>query len=108
MVSLSAQQDSPGGTRAEPIRAAERIEALDVIRRFALFGILFMNLQRWFRTSPIRYEIDRYPYPGLANQAVEVALEVFFDGKFISLFSLLFAVGLVVQMERADGRGAKY
>jgi uncharacterized protein len=67
-----------------------------------------MNLQHWFRTSPLRYEIERYPYPGLANQVAEVVRMVFFDGKFLSLFSFLFAVGLAVQMERADARGARF
>ena len=33
-----------------PIAAAERIEALDVVRGFALFGIFLMNIEFFNRT----------------------------------------------------------
>ena len=38
-------------TAAQPIERAERIDVLDVIRGFALIGILLMNIE-WF-TRPI-------------------------------------------------------
>jgi uncharacterized protein len=94
--------------RAEPVRVEERIESLDVIRGFALFGILCMNLLTWFRTTPVRYQIEHHPFPGLANRIVEVLVDVLVDGKFFSLFSLLFGVGLAIQMERAEARGARF
>jgi uncharacterized protein len=91
-----------------PTGAGERIEALDVVRGFALFGILMVNLQYWFRSTPVRYELEPHPWPGLANAIVDVGTGILFDGKFMSLFAMLFGIGLALQMERAEGRGAGF
>lgn len=92
----------------EPTAPAERIEALDVLRGFALFGVLMVNLHYWFRTHPLRYTLDRHPWPGAANAITDALLPPVFDGKFIGLFSFLFGAGLMLQRDRADARGAGF
>jgi len=77
------------------------------VRGFALFGVLMVNLEDWFRAHPYRYTVDPHPWPGAANIAMEHILVLFFENKFFSLFSLLFGIGLGVQMERAEARGAR-
>lgn len=101
----SARAPAGGFPPAGPIDGAERIEFVDVLRGFALFGVLVANL--------VWYECDMVLTPaaaaGLATGAVDwyvKALVVFFvDGKFITLFSFLFAVGFTIQLQRGSARG---
>jgi uncharacterized protein len=85
----------------EPVRGEEREIALDILRAFALFGVLMVNWQLWFRTNPLRYE-KQFPYPGIADQIADGARNLLFDGRFLALFSLLFGAGLAIQAERAE------
>jgi len=94
--------------RPEPTGAHERVEALDVIRGFALLGVLAMNVHYWFRTSMARYELDPHPYPAPVDVAVDWASAVLLSTKFMTLFSILFGIGLSIQLERAEARGARF
>jgi uncharacterized protein len=85
-------------------RVEERVAALDVLRGFALFGVLVVNLHLWFRSTPARYQLALHPWPSALDCATDHALEVFFSLKFISLFSLLFGAGFAMQRERALAR----
>ena len=90
--------------RSEPVRAGERVAAIDVIRGFALLGVLLMNIQYWFRCPLGAYLLNPHPWPGVANTVTDTLLSVFMQGKSVSLFSFLFGVGLLIQMERAENR----
>lgn len=86
-----------------PVTARERVELLDVVRGFALFGVLFANLSmiaQDFLTSrgvlPTE-EIDTI---------LRTARAYLVSGRFYTLFTLLFGVGLAVQMARAEERGS--
>lgn len=88
----------------EPIRPEERVESLDIIRGFALFGVLLGNLQGWFRTYPLKVNLNPPAWPGTADVLVEHVRAIVFDAKFFSLFSMLFGAGFAIQMERAEAR----
>jgi uncharacterized protein len=80
---------------AIPTQPSERIVTLDVIRGFALLGILVVNLGSFSGAMP----------PANAWDGVAAAVvEVFFSGKFNSLFSLLFAIGFTIQLDRLTRR----
>jgi uncharacterized protein len=83
-----------------PVAKADRIEILDIIRGFALFGILIMNIINLSgyefasdvtKSSFITYQVDQL----LINIA-----RVFFDGKFYTIFSILFGIGFSIIMMR--------
>ncbi|HZF53509.1 MAG TPA: DUF418 domain-containing protein [Polyangiaceae bacterium] len=95
-------RETPG-----PTGAADRIDALDILRGFALFGVLLVNLEFWFRTSQYRYHLNRFPYPSLPDRIVDAILPVFFEVRFLSLFSFLFGAGLAIQLERAERSQAR-
>ena len=98
-------ETSPEASPAPPPRAtsaSERIVAMDVLRGFALFGVLFVNLPSFAMTSDVAYVP---PGPGGADQAAWAALVGLGMMKFVALFSLLFGMGLVLQMQRAEARG---
>ena len=82
---------------AAPVEPADRVEALDVLRGVALFGVLTVNLVTIFRHSLFE-EFLHGPEDAWAR-AVSFGLEF----KAVTLFSLLFGIGLEAQRERIDG-----
>lgn len=91
----------------QPIAARERIEALDVIRGFALLGIFLMNIE-WF-SRPLQ-ELGHGIPAGLTGADHTAAWFVYFfvQGKFWTLFSLLFGMGFAVMAERAQATGGPF
>ena len=88
---------------ATPTSTPERIYTLDVIRGFALLGIFIMNMP-WFNTSFYAGLDGVRLWPGWWDQWTETAVDVLFSGKFNSMFSMLFAVGFTIQLERLEAR----
>ncbi|MBL8531260.1 MAG: DUF418 domain-containing protein [Hyphomonadaceae bacterium] len=92
-----------------PVQEASRIKSLDVMRGFALLGILAVNAA--YFAAPWQTGID----PTVAPLAVDgstlwtwLVMHVFFEFKCITLFSLLFGASIyLVGGERSDkARGA--
>ncbi|MYE84079.1 MAG: DUF418 domain-containing protein [Gammaproteobacteria bacterium] len=91
------------GPRPGPVAPGERIEALDVLRGFALLGILLLNI--------IGFGLPFVSYLNPAadgatqgvNFGVYVTVDVFFEGALRALFSMLFGAGVCLF---AEGRGA--
>jgi uncharacterized protein len=93
--------------RAEPVTAAERFFAVDVLRGFALLGILAMNIVG-FGWPEAAYE-DPFRGGGFEglNRGVWFGNHLFFEAKMMTIFSMLFGAGLVLMDQRAEKRGAK-
>ncbi|MEO0478843.1 MAG: DUF418 domain-containing protein [Planctomycetota bacterium] len=85
-----------------------RFEHIDALRGFALFGILFGNAT-WFSGTAVMPPDDR-----AALGTIEVdnwtrwLVHTFVDGKFYSLFSLLFGVGFALVMQRDSSAGGRF
>jgi uncharacterized membrane protein YeiB len=98
----------PDGAALEPVREHERIIALDVLRGFALFGIFWVNIQLFAR--PFVWFVQ--PIGGDEASTVEVVawgvIKALFEFKFITIFSLLFGIGMSMQLMRARERGRKF
>lgn len=90
---------------AAPVAAAERIQLLDVLRGFALFGVLVANLV-WVATfeGVTRDQMEALPTAAI-DQVTRYFLSFFIEWKFYTLFSFLFGLGFSVQMSRAAERG---
>ena len=84
-----------------PIREKSRAEILDVLRGFALLGILVSHVPTFsgyeFLPADRQAELDGW---GI-DHGLRVALEFLVRGKFYSLFSLLFGIGFAIQIESA-------
>ncbi|WP_082363334.1 DUF418 domain-containing protein [Chondromyces crocatus] len=93
---------------AEPTAPADRLDVLDALRGVALFGILAVNLTYWFRDHPSRSVLDPDLFRGVADRAAEFAVITFFNGKFLTLFAMLFGAGLALQREHALARGGGF
>jgi uncharacterized protein len=94
----------PAGTAAAP---EERIRLLDALRGFALFGILLANIigWSWGWYAAVAAERAGRPVPAV-DQAAQFLHLLLIDGKFYTIFSLLFGIGFALQLARLEGRGA--
>jgi uncharacterized protein len=92
-------------TRTTPVGQIDRIAALDVLRGFAVLGILVMNIQ-FFAMPGVAY-VNPTAYGDLTgwNWVVWFVSHVFFDQKFMTIFSLLFGAGIILFTTRAESRG---
>jgi len=85
-----------------PVLPSERIAILDVLRGFALLGIALMNIE--FFTRPLQgVMLGLDPALSGIDYVVGWSIAAFVQGKFWTLFSLLFGMGFAVMLERADG-----
>ncbi|HSM11271.1 MAG TPA: DUF418 domain-containing protein [Lysobacter sp.] len=91
-------------TMLAPVTARERIAAMDVLRGFALLGILLMNIEAF--VGPLFGAITGLD-PALtgADRRVDGLIYILVQGKFYTLFSLLFGMGFAVMMARAQAAG---
>ena len=88
-----------------PVGVRERVEVMDVLRGFALLGILLMNIEAF--VGPLMEAITGVnPRFSGADRWMDAAIYVLVQGKFITLFSLLFGMGFAVMLERANATGA--
>ncbi len=80
---------APSAPPATPVTAPERIASIDVLRGFAVLGILIVNMQGFARV-PSAY---MNPTSGSAFDGAEAwiwtAVYILADTKFISIFSML-------------------
>jgi uncharacterized protein len=88
-----------------PTERTERIEILDGLRGFCLFGILLANVLTWSAWAFMP------PDQRLALAGAESVRQQYFfhhflvDGKFYTIFSLLFGIGFALQLSRLERRG---
>ncbi len=91
--------------RWEPLPAGARQQKLDLLRGFALFGVLMVNLLDFFRVSLFEQIVHFHTHPGPLNYAVDFTVAALLEFKALTLFSLTFGIGVAVQFERARNRG---
>jgi uncharacterized protein len=89
-----------------PVERSERISSLDVLRGFALLGILLMNIVGF------GLYMSAYDDPTVAGGAtgpnlwVWITMHVLAEGKMRCLFSMVFGASMVLLTTRAELRGA--
>ena len=98
--------DSPPTVREglHPVSGFERIDLIDVVRGFALFGVLLANLV-WITTDVVLTDARLSQLPtARVDQIVKPLVVFFIDHKFYTLFSFLFGLGFAIQLSRAEER----
>ncbi len=90
-----------------PIAQSERIAILDILRGCALLGILLMNIECF--VGPLdagTTGID--PQLTGMDRIADALIYVLIQGKFYTLFSLLFGMGFAVMSKRAANAGRAF
>ena len=108
MPALEVQPRTAAGGLA-PTEARDRIFQLDVLRGWAILGILAVNAIAF--AWPFQVMMSEEPPPGATSQADLIGVwvtDVFFHDKFRTLFTMLFGVSIfLVGGEKSDeARGA--
>ncbi|MGO4530250.1 DUF418 domain-containing protein [Paenibacillus sp. 2TAF8] len=81
---------------AQPLSLKERVHFLDIVRGFAMLGIIIVN---YFLIVDSVKGFDMN-----SSDLVHNLVSTFAEGKFITLFSFLFGVGFMIFMDRAVQR----
>ena len=90
-----------------PLTSNERIDVLDVLRGFALVGILLMNIE--YFTRPLQgIPLGLDPTLTGWDYVAGWSIMAFVQGKFWTLFSMLFGMGFAVMLERIEARGGRF
>jgi uncharacterized membrane protein YeiB len=95
------------GPALRPIAAAERITALDVVRGVALIGIFLMNIE-WFNRPIAELGIGLPTTATGADWWAGYLIYILVQGKFWTMFSLLFGMGFAVMLTRAERAGRNF
>ena len=94
-------------TPLAPIAPGERIASLDVLRGFALIGILLMNMEA-FAGPMVRALTGLDPTLTGPDRWADGLVYFFVQGKFFTLFSLLFGMGFAMMVMRSEAAGRPF
>jgi uncharacterized protein len=89
----------------QPVGEKERIVSIDVLRGFALLGILPMNIQYFSMISAAYFNPTAYGDLTGVNYWVWLLSHVFADEKFMTIFSMLFGAGILLMTSRIEAGG---
>ena len=84
-----------------PVAGGERIVALDVLRGFALGGIVLMNIEGMAGPLLLSFTGVDPHWQGM-DRLADALVYVLVQGKFYTLFSLLFGMGFATMATRAE------
>lgn len=98
MTSTDDRNEAEVESKRAPVSASDRFESLDVLRGVAVLGILMVNAAFFF----MYWGVQSYPpaHMGVegANGASWLVMHVFFELKFVTLFSCLFGAGIILMV----------
>ncbi len=95
-------------TLTGPVNQTERIDVLDALRGFAVFGMFIINIRVFSGYSYISEEIRNNLLLAGWNTTFDRIHYVFFNAKFYTLFALLFGIGFAIQLTRGSSAGNSF
>ncbi len=88
------------------VQPNERIQILDILRGFAVFGILAVNIMAFALPNHDFSQMVESSEPAKWYDQLAMWFNEFFtEGKFYIIFSFLFGLGFSVQLSRAEAKG---
>ena len=94
-------------SKASPVEGKQRALYWDMLRGFAVLGVLAANMPLMSRSDALDWH---FTHPGhtFLDQVGFVLVRCFADTKLITIFSMLFGAGLAFMWERAQERGVPF
>ncbi len=86
-----------------PVAAPERVHTIDLLRGWALFGILMVNMEIF--AWPLSFMFFPQTWSNPWDTAMENAVRIFAQGKFYTLFSTLFGLGFSFFLLKGERAG---
>lgn len=86
-----------------PVTTRERIQTIDIIRAFALLGVVVVNF-----TVDNRGISPGEGKTGLFDQLAYWPIRLLLDDKAMAIYCFLFGLGFSIQLLRAQERNAPY
>ena len=86
----------------QPTPSSERIGSLDFLRSIAVLGILIINIQDFAYPDP--WSPFKYGFASDLDRVTRFWVFFLAQGKFFSMFTLLFGVGFYIFLERLEGK----
>jgi len=90
----------PATARIGPTDPHTRLQSVDAVRGFALFGVLLINMYNFGASAP--------EWTGIADRAFTTLAHSVFETKSWRLFSLLFGFGFALQLTKARSQAEGY
>ena len=87
-----------------PVQLNERISIMDSLRGIAILGIFIANLGAGFSFYDATLN-NSGPFFHPLDKTFQFWQHVFIEGKFYSIFSLLFGWGMAIQLKRSEAKG---
>lgn len=92
----------------QPTPTTQRFQILDVLRGFALLGVLVANMAYhsgyWFLSPEKQEALTHYTL----GKYILWGIHFITEGKFYSIFSLLFGIGFGLQLQRAKAQNTAF
>jgi len=85
--------------------SADRILSLDIIRGIAVMGIFSVNVVGMAMMEQAYFYPPDYGFESLGDRVMWTLNSIFVDGRFRSLFSILFGASMTLVIERAVAAG---
>jgi uncharacterized protein len=89
-------------TMSTQISTSNRIEAIDVLRGFSLFGIVLIHMMEQYYAGPPPAGVDQ---GGILNGIASGFGGLFIMGKFFMIFSFLFGLSFHIQFSKSNSDG---
>jgi uncharacterized protein len=90
-----------------PVQPGQRIQVIDILRGFAIFGILLVNME-FFNNSVVSYALGLFKPTNALDQLSRWFIAFFGEGKFYSIFAFVFGLGMAIQLHRAQEKGTRF
>lgn len=94
------------GNNGSPVEVKQRHLILDALRGFALLGIILANYPEFSLYSFLGIDAKSVFSTAVLDKVTQWCLYILIDGKFYTIFSLLFGIGFSIILENNRRRGA--
>ncbi len=99
--------NSSAPARVGPVTQLERIQVIDILRGFALFGILLVSIELY--GNPLeQFLLGHGELKSPADRLAVWGIRLLAEAKFYPILSFLFGLGFALQVQSAELQGTRF